>query len=498
MSDDDGLTLTSTRGGQSPSTDIRADSLGAKRGLNGNLGIFALVCTVLAYNAPIGTVVGFIPVAIGFGNGAGAPLLYLGGALIMCVMAVGFITMSRYIKNSGGFYAYVAAGLGREMGLGVSFLALSGYVVQTLGSMVFGGVALNGLVAGVFGGPEIAWWIYALASVVVVGVLGYFRLDVSARVLTVLLIAEIVIVLVYNAVVVFRGGADGLDVTSSLNTSTIFSGSIGIALLVAVMAMSGFEATVVFREEVRDPERTVTISAFVFIATVGILYASTCWVLIQAVGSGSAQGTDAADPACNMLATVQTFLGSAGFDLINVLLNTSILAASLALHNISARYVYNLSRDGILPHFFGAVHEWHDSPYRASILVSSVVGGGVLLALALGADPTFLYAQLIGGFGYAFLIMLVITTVAVAAYLTRLKPPETTIWHRLIAPTLAFFGIGTVLTLATMNLNVLFTAQKSTTYLIVSIMYLLVVVGVLVAMILKRTRPETYARIGRQ
>jgi amino acid transporter len=495
---DDGLSLPPPLGVQAPSIDAPAGSPETKRGLNGNLGIFALVCAVLAYNAPIATVIGFIPVAIGFGNGAGAPILYLVGALIMCVMAVGFIKMSRYIKNSGGFYSYVAVGLGREMGLGVSFLALAGYLVELLGSMVFGGVALNGLVADVLGGPHIAWWIYALASVLVVGVLGYFRLDVSARVLTVLLAAEIVFVLIYNAVVVFRGGAHGLDVGSSLSTSHIFSGSFGIALLVAALAMGGFEATVVFREEVRNPERTVAISTYLFIAIVGILYAFTCWVIIQAVGSSSAQASYAADPAGHMMATVHTYLGSVGFDLVNVLLNTSILAASLSLHNISSRYVYNLSRDGILPHFFGAVHERHDSPYRASVLVTSVISGGVLLALAVGADPAFFYAQLIGAFGYAFMIMLLITTVAVAVYLTRLKAPETTIWHRLIAPTLAFLGIGTVLTLATMNLNVLFTAPKSTTYLIVSIMYLLVVAGVVVAMILKRARPETYARIGRQ
>ena len=96
------------------------------------------------------------------------------------------------------------------------------------------------------------------------------------------------------------------------------------------------------------------------------------------------------------------------------------------------------------------------------------------------------------------MIMLVITTVAVTAYLTRLNPPDTTIWHRLVAPVLAFFGIGTVLVLATMNLNVLFTAPKSTTYLIVAAMYLLVVVGIVVALVLKRSRPDVYARIGRQ
>jgi amino acid transporter len=495
---DDGSTLTAASDDQAPKIGPRSESSEPMRGLKGNLGIFALVCTVLAFNAPLGTIAGVMPVAIGLGNGAGAPIFYLAGAVIMSVMAIGFIKMSRYIKNSGGFYSYVTAGLGREMGLGTSFLAVSGYIVQTLGSMIFGGVALHGLVSGVLRGPDIPWWVYALASVLVIGVLGYFRLDVSAKVLTFLLGAEILFVLAYDAVIVFRGGATGLDVASSLSTSTIFSGSFGVALLIGVMGLGGFEATVVFREEVRNPERTVAISTYLFIAIVGIMYGVTCWVMVQAIGSGSAQAYYAADPAGNLLATVKNYLGIVYYDLINVLLNTSILAASLALHNISARYVYNLGRDGVLPQFFGVAHARHDSPYRASILVSLLVGGGILLALALRVDETFFFAQLLGAFGYAFMIMLLITTVAVAVFLTRLKAPETNLWHRLIAPVLAFFGVGTVLVLATMNLDVLFTAPRSTTYVIVAVMYGTVVLGVVVALILKRVRPETYARIGRQ
>nr|QGW61351.1 hypothetical protein ICEMyc226_00319 [Mycolicibacterium sp.] len=493
-----GSSLTALSGVQAPETGPQSESPEREHGLKGNLGIFALVCTVLAFNAPLGTIAGVMPVAIGLGNGAGAPIFYLVGAAIMSLMAIGFIKMSRYIKNSGGFYSFVTAGLGREMGLGTAFLATSGYIVQTLGSMIFGGVALNGLVSGVLKGPHIPWWLYALASVLVIGVLGYFRLDVSAKVLTFLLGAEILFVLAYDAVIVFHGGATGLDVSSSLSISTIFSGSFGVALLIGVMGLGGFEATVVFREEVRNPERTVAISTYLFIAIVGIMYGLTCWVMVQAAGSRSAQAFYAADPAGNLLATVRTYLGTVSYDLINVLLNTSILAASLALHNISARYVYNLGRDRILPQFFGAAHVRHDSPYRASVLVSLLVGGGVLLAVALRVDENFFFAQLLGAFGYAFMIMLLITTAAVAVFLTRLKAPETNLWHRLIAPGLAFIGVGAVLVLATMNLDVLFTAPKSTTYVIVAVMYSTVVLGVVVALILKRVRPETYARIGRQ
>src|SRR3546814_5243006 len=51
------------------------------------------------------------------------------------------------------------------------------------------------------GGPDIAWWAWALLFVAMVGVLGYLKVDVSARVLSVLLGLELLIVAIWDAAV---------------------------------------------------------------------------------------------------------------------------------------------------------------------------------------------------------------------------------------------------------------------------------------------------------
>ncbi|MFJ4211101.1 APC family permease, partial [Paenarthrobacter sp. NPDC089675] len=396
-----------------------------------------------------------VPVPIAFGNGAGAPLTAVFGAAIMAFFAVGFLKMSPFITNSGGFYVYVTAGLGKVLGLGASFLAQGSYFVLLLGSLTFSGYSLNTFVTGL-GGPEIPWWAYSLLQVAIVGILGYVRVDVSAKVLTVLLLGEVAVVLAYNFFVMLAGGASGLDVGSSLDLHNIFSGNLGIALLIGVTCMGGFEATVIFREEVREPKKTIPRATFIFILITGLFYCITSWSMIQAVGSSTAQETYAADPAGTLLGTMETYMGRVGHDLVVVMLITSTLAANLAIHNITTRYAFNLGNDKILPRALSLVHPKHGSPYRASVTISIAAVIGLIPFIILNADPNFLFIQLLSSFSYAFMLMLTITSVAVAVFLNRRKPEGTTIWHRVIAPAAALIGIGLTLAIATTNLEALF------------------------------------------
>ena len=82
--------------------------------------------------------------------------------------------------------------------------------------------------------------------------LGYRNINLSSRVLAVLLTAEIAIVAVLDLVIVVQGGDHGLS-TGIVSPHAILSGSLGIGLLFAIISYVGFEATAIFRDEARDP-----------------------------------------------------------------------------------------------------------------------------------------------------------------------------------------------------------------------------------------------------
>ncbi|MEV6657309.1 APC family permease [Nocardia fluminea] len=459
--------------------------------LRGNLGSIQLIFTVLAFNGPLGVVAAFAPVVIGYGNGIGAPAAYLAAAGIVGLFAVGFIKMSRHITNPGGFYSFVTAGLGKEIGLGASFLAVTCYYILLLAVYAVAGLYLQTVVGGV------SWWIWALVLQAVVGVFGYFNLDFSAKALSVCLCLEVVFVAVYDVFVVVKGGAAGISADSFL-PANILSGNVGIALLFGMLCMAGFEVTVIFRDEVRDPDRTIPRATYAFIALIGLVYAVSTWAIIQAIGPEDTVARTAGDPTGAFLDTLSTYVGTFAADLVVPLLVTAGFAAVLATHNVLARYAFNLGVDEVLPQRIGFAHPRHGSPHLASAIISVLAVVGFLTFVLLGAEPKLLYAQLSGAFGYGLITLMLMTSASVMVFMARNRPGDTSIWHRQIAPGLAFIGLAIVLWLATTNISVLITAGTGVVAGMLALLYGSILLGAAYARKLRNTRPGTYAKIGRQ
>ena len=139
-----------------------------------------------------------------------------------------------------------------------------------------------------FGGPALPWWLFAAAAFAVTTFLGYRNIQLSSRVLAVLLTAEIAIVAMLDPVIVAQGGDHGLS-NGIVNPSAIFSGSVGIGLLFAMISFVGFEATAIFRDEARTPERTIPRATYAALILIGVFYAVTSWALISGWGDEEAR-----------------------------------------------------------------------------------------------------------------------------------------------------------------------------------------------------------------
>src|SRR5262245_37025071 len=98
----------------------------------GAIGVSDLVFFVVAAAAPLAVMAGVAPIAIGRG-GIGAPGAYALTGVVLALFAVGYCAMSRFIKNAGAFYVYIARGLNRELGLGAAFLSTMSYAAIGIG-----------------------------------------------------------------------------------------------------------------------------------------------------------------------------------------------------------------------------------------------------------------------------------------------------------------------------------------------------------------------------
>jgi amino acid transporter len=467
--------------------------------LRGNLGVFDLFFSVMAYNAPLVIVIGVIPVMVAVGNGIGTPMVFVVCGLIIAAFAVGFTRMARVAPNPGAFYSYITSGLGKEIGLGAGFIAALSYFCCYTGTFAFGGTVLGSLVENSLNGPHLPWWVWALVFWAGAGILGYLKVQLSARVLSLLLLLELIVIVAYDAAIFLAGGGEaGLPPTPFISPDAWFSGSIGLALLFGIGMFGGFEVTALFRDEVKDPKRTVPRATYAVIAVVVAMYALTAWLFIGSQGIDVVVGVTQENPTAAMESSILNFGGRLMLDLATAMVNTSTFAVLLAAHNITSRYLFNLSADGILHGSLSRVHSRFGSPYVASIVASvAALVVGIPFVL-LGTDALVMYAAFIGITSFTLIFSMFVTNLAIVIYMRRHHKETGTVWNQVIAPTVAGVGLGTSLVLAAVNFPLLIGGSNELAAVLFALMAGIFLLGVVLAIVYRKRRPDVYARIGRQ
>ena len=414
------------------------------RRLSGRLGPVGIVFMVVAAAAPLTVIGGNMPLAMGLGNGAGAPVGFVIAALVLLVFSIGFVTMTPHVPEAGAFFSYVTVGLGERMGKGIAVVALIAYTAIRIGIYGYIGWAISDTVAH-YHGPVIPWPVYSFAVLAIVAVLGYRHIELSAKVLGVALALEIGIVVVLDVVMVAKPGPAGVSL-ASFDPAVFTQGTIGIAILFALTGFIGFEATAVFRDESRDPERTIPRATYAAVLIIGAFYAITVWAFVVALGPDqvSAVAQQTLDGDANMLLdTTGDMLGTVGRDIVNVLLLTSLFACVLSFHNVIARYQFVLAGKGLLPARLARVHDDHESPSFSSLVQTATAAVIVGVLAILGIDPLVGVFGSMAGVATVGMVMLMLTTsIAVLTFFLRNRDRVANrLWATRIAPALAVAGL---------------------------------------------------------
>lgn len=486
------ITAAPPRGGPTPTIDSSDDN----RRLRGRLGPVAIVFMVIAAAAPLTVIGGNMPLAMGLGNGAGAPMGFVLAAAVLTVFSVGFVTMTPHVREAGAFFSYVTLGLGERAGRGIAAVALIAYTAIQVGIYGYIGWAINDTV-GFYGGPDIAWPFYAFAILALVAVLGYRHIELSAKVLGVALALEIGIVVILDLVIVSGPGPSGLTLTS-FDPSVFTSGSLGVAVLFALTGFIGFEATAVFRDEARDPERTIPRATYAAVLIIGGFYALTCWAFVVAIGpdhvSSVAQRT--LDGNGNMLLdTADSELGRVGRDAVNVLLITSLFACVLSFHNVIARYQFILAGKGLMPKRLAEIHPRHHSPARSSLTQTATAAVIVLILAVLGIDPLVgVFGSMAGVATVGMVLLMLTTSVAVVVFFAR--HPETVEgrwWKCRVAPIVACLALVVSLWLVLSKFTLVTGGSLLLSVLLAAVPFAGLVIGSLVR---PRRTPEAAGPVG--
>lgn len=419
----------------------------------GRLGVVAITFFVVSSAGPLVAMAGGIPVAMLFGNGAGMPAVFVILTALLLLFSVGYTAMARRFVNAGAFYALVRAGLGNSAGGAAGMIALLSYNGMQIALYGLFGTAAGAIIAAA-GGPALPWWAFAFAAALIIGTLGYRQIDLSVALLGLLCAGEYLVVLCLDGAILGPGGDSGVSL-ASFSGHYVLSGSPMIALMLGFAAFIGFEATAIYSEEARDPDRSIPLATYASVLVIGSFYALSTWALV--VGLGTARVDEvlraASDPSEVLFAVAQRFAGTPLVIAMRLMFATSIFAAMLAFHNAIARYCFALGRDGVLFARFGRCHPRHCSPHVGSLFQTGLGLVSIGLFAAAGSHPVltvFTVPTALGTLGV--LVLMVMTSLAIVRYFVR----QGTARPLVLAATLAaVVGLGTVAVMATLRFDLL-------------------------------------------
>jgi amino acid transporter len=477
---------------------------GQERALRADrLGTAGLLLSVLAATAPLMVVAGVMPTTFGVMDIVGQPLLFVILGVVLALFSFGYAEMSRHVHNAGAFYAYISRGLGGTAGASAAAVALVAYSTLQFGVYGIFGFEVSGLFA-TYLDLQVAWWIPALAAALVVGVLGWLKIDINARVLGVLLLIEVALVVVFDVAAVSDPAKEGLSL-HAFSPDTLTGAGVGTALCFCVAAFLGFEQAPVYAEETSCPHVLVPRAMFLAVGFVAVFFAISCWALTVAAGP-SAIVPDAQKQSAGLLFWLtESLLGHTFTDVLHVLFVTGMFAALLSFHNVVARYAFAMGREGLLPRAFGRTTGTSGAPGTGSLL-QTAVSAVVVIAFAVAddkpnGDPTAPVLHLFTWFGsvgaLGVTLLMVAASASVIVFFTRRGSARAQAW-RLATSAVAGLALLVIVGYTVKDFDVLVGTGPDSVLgpLLPAIIGLALVLGLVQGLLLRSRRPQAHARIG--
>jgi amino acid transporter len=264
----------------------------------GAVGLAGVLFLTVTGAAPISAMLFNTPLSVGYGNGIGTPAGFMFATVILAIFSVGYVSMARKVTAAGGFYSFISHGLGRELGMASGLAMVVAYSVFE--ASLCGGFAYFGVLKLGQYGYHPSWVVVALFMVALIAILAYFDVKISARVLGVLLIGEVLALLVFDLAVFIQGGkniqAAAINPINAFKNlpasgggaSAVAAGAWAVGVFFAFWSWVGVEMAPNYGEESRNPKKIVPTAMYVSVIGLGIFYTITSWAALSSYVSTEA------------------------------------------------------------------------------------------------------------------------------------------------------------------------------------------------------------------
>lgn len=347
----------------------RLRELGYEPELARRLSVRDLVIHGLIYMVPLAPI-GVFGIIYDMSAGAVAAV-YVVAAVAMLFSAISYKEMAQRFPVSGSTYSYVSLATNRFLGFVSGWAILLDYLLLPALLCVLSASAMTTVV------PSVPAWVWVVFFVAVSALTNVMGIGVTAKMNTVFLYVQLLILAVFLCWAVFLVATGQAHL--SLDPFRPHGGAswamVAGAVPVAAFSFLGFDAISTLNEEAKGGGKAVSK------ATMIVMYGSTALFVIQVYaacilvpgGTRFADGTAANNAFYDLVGTAM----DSRFKMF-VVLNSALVAAMgnlIAANTTAARLVYSMARDGHLPAFLARVSGARRVPVNAMILIAALALG---------------------------------------------------------------------------------------------------------------------------
>jgi amino acid transporter len=344
-----------------------------------SVGLWELVFQSMGQITPITILSGLILSIVGFSMGA-APLVMVISMLAVLLSANTIYQFSGRVAHAGGYYAYVAHGLGTRVGVFTGFqyvlyqvsnLALE-YLIVAWGFSKSINYAL-GIQLPIWAGVV---WISAMTA------LSYYLMlrgvRPSLRLSLVLGAIQVLFIFALSAFVIARAPdvtlAPFLPSSSPNGWQGVFIGFIAGGYL----AFAGYGSVVPMGEEARAPKETIRKAVLYAVLLAGFAFIIGSYAMV--VGYGLPNLSSFTSEVIPGLIVARRFMGVIGayaFIIVGTFLST--YGTVVGMGTPLSRVIFSLARDGIFPRYLSTVRSGNptaaiNATYLISVSLAVLVG----------------------------------------------------------------------------------------------------------------------------
>jgi len=346
--------------------------------------------------------------------GNGTWLAYLFATVAIALVAANLNQFTRRSASPGSLYAYVAKGLGTDVGVIAGWALILAYTL-TASAVLSGFVNYANVLFG-YGGISIPPILIAIVGAVAAWFLAYKDIKLSTKIMLAFEVISLFLIIILAGFVIITNGFSFDFGQFSLEGVSITS--IGTGLVLAFFSFTGFESASALGDEAKNPLKSIPRAITTSALFVGIFFV----VLSYSEVLGFSGSSTTLDAAAAPLSDIASKYGIGFFGpLISIGALISFWACFLACTNSGARIFFTMSQHGIFHSFIGNTHVKNKTPHIAITITATIAAIIPIILIGTGAGLFEIYGWVGTIATYGFITLYTLISVAAPVYLYREK-----------------------------------------------------------------------------